>query len=535
MLPMCSARSGRMMVSCSTLTKIHFRTPPASEGAQQGSKTPLYSESVTTEVPADLAAALADRYELRRVLGRGGMATVYLAHDGKHHRDVALKVLLPVLAVFLGVERFLKEIRIAARLTHPNILALYDSGEASGFLYYVMPYLGGAALRQRIEAGRLAVDETLAIAAPVADALSYAHRMGIYHRDIKPENILFLQGHPIVADFGIAKAIRTAGGANLTRTGLPLGTPGYMSPEQAAGLADLDERTDVYSLAVVIYEMLVGQIPPPGRWPTEEALAAGRFLDAPASHRDRLTEAGRVVEGALVRGLAIRRDQRTATPAALLEELTGSAPRQRYSEGAVLAIVKRATELEASRPTAGGSMTIGGIEALAGEVGIAPEIVRQAAHSLSELGPSPRELTGLVAKRFREVAYSPWRLMDPTSPPDEPYGVTDLLGLVFFSILTAGILPMVFIVLSRARKRRLRTFFREGVPAMAEIVDFRPEDVGFDVKLTRVRYEFQGGSRRQRGSDLTLPVVADRWRVGDRIEILFLPERNYDSVIVTGY
>lgn len=224
---------------------------------------------MATDVPTDLQAALAERYELTRALGRGGMATVYLAYDRKHRREVALKVLLPGLAAFLGSERFLKEIQIAARLTHPHILALHESGEAAGFLYYVMPYIDGASLRQRIERERrLSAEQALAIAAPVADALSYAHKQGVFHRDIKPENILFSQGHPIVADFGIAKAISTAGGANLTRTGFPLGTPGYMSPEQAAGLTDLDERTDVYSLAVVIYEMLVGE--GPGRWPSAD-------------------------------------------------------------------------------------------------------------------------------------------------------------------------------------------------------------------------------------------------------------------------
>ncbi|HWC72980.1 MAG TPA: serine/threonine-protein kinase, partial [Gemmatimonadales bacterium] len=183
------------------------------------------------DIPAELAAALDHRYALRRVLGRGGMATVYLADDKKHYRAVALKVLLPGLAAFLGAERFLKEIQIAARLTHPHILPLHDSGEAGGFLYYVMPYIEGGSLRQLLEGPpRRALSEAqaLAIAEPVADALTYAHRVGVLHRDIKPENVLFLQGHPIVADFGIAKAVSTAGGANLTRTGFPVGTPGYM-------------------------------------------------------------------------------------------------------------------------------------------------------------------------------------------------------------------------------------------------------------------------------------------------------------------
>jgi len=339
----------------------------------------------SVEIPADLEAALADRYTLRRVLGRGGMATVYLADDKKHYRAVALKVLLPGLAAFLGAERFLKEIQIAARLQHPHILTLHDSGEAGGFLYYVMPYIDGGSLRQQLEGPprrALSQQQALAIAEPVSDALSYAHRMGVLHRDVKPENILFSQGHPIVADFGIAKAVSTAGGANLTRTGFPIGTPGYMSPEQAAGLTDLDERTDVYSLAVVVYEMLVGDVP--GRWPTEDAVRAGRFLEASASHRTRLTSIGSRIEGALVRGLAIRHDQRTATTAALLDELArgGSGPRRRYDKDEVQEIVKRATELEANK-TAAGAMTIGGVQALAGEVGVAPEIVRAAAESLA--------------------------------------------------------------------------------------------------------------------------------------------------------
>src|SRR2546423_13804034 len=321
------------------------------------------------------------------------MATVYLADDKKHHRAVALKVLLPGLAAFLGAERFLKEIQIAARLQHPHILTLHDSGEAGGFLYYVMPYIEGGSLRQQLEGPprrALSQQQAFAIAEPVADALTYAHRMGVLHRDIKPENILFLQGHPIVADFGIAKAVSTAGGANLTRAGFPVGTPGYMSPEQAAGLTDLDERTDVYSLAVVVYEMLVGDVP--GRWPTEDAVRAGRFLEASASHRPRLTALGSRIESALVRGLAIRQDQRTASTAAFINELArSSGSRRRYDKAEVQEIVKRATELEASNQTASGALTIGGVQALAGEVGVAPEHVRAAADSLQ---PSYGSTTG---------------------------------------------------------------------------------------------------------------------------------------------
>src|SRR5256714_1565333 len=398
------------------------RAPPRFESPLASLLSPsgLYCDAVPPDIPLDLAAALAERYELREVLGRGGMATVYLAYDRKHRRDVALKVLLPGLAAFLGVERFLKEIQVAARLTPPHILALHDSGEAGGFLYYVMPYIDGGSLRQQLAGKRPPnADQALAIDGPVADALSYAHRMGVLHRDIKPENILFSQGHPIVADFGIAKAISTAGGANLTRTGFPVGTPGYMSPEQAAGLTGLDERPGVYSWAVVIYEMLVGEVP--GRWPTEEAVRAGRFLEAAQSHRTRLTAAGRDIEAALVRGLAIRHDQRTATPALLMEELSqsGSGSRRRYDKDEVQEIVNRATELEANKTTAG-AMTIGGVEALAGEVGVAPDLVRAAAESMQT-----------------PVSYAPPGALPPNRVNHWVAGPTELL----FERVVAGELP----------------------------------------------------------------------------------------------
>jgi len=218
-----------------------------------------------------IAAALADRYRIDRELGQGGMATVFLAEDLKHHRQVAIKVLKPELAAALGAERFLREITTTANLRHPHILPLYDSGEADGFLYYVMPYVEGEALRERLEREKqLPLDEALRIAAEVADALSYAHSRGVIHRDIKPENILLENGHAVVADFGIAKALDEAGGGSLTQTGTAIGTPQYMSPEQAAGQKDLDGRSDLYSLACVLYEMLGGQ--PPFTGPTVKSV-----------------------------------------------------------------------------------------------------------------------------------------------------------------------------------------------------------------------------------------------------------------------
>ncbi|MCH7876361.1 MAG: serine/threonine protein kinase [Gemmatimonadetes bacterium] len=206
-----------------------------------------------------LKVALADRYKIERELGSGGMATVYLAEDLKHKRKVAVKVLKPELSAILGGERFLKEIEVTANLQHPNILPLYDSGEADTFLYYVMPYVEGETLRDKLAREKqLSVEDTVEIAKAVAGALSYAHSHGVIHRDIKPENILLESGQAVVADFGIALAVSTAGGNRLTESGLSLGTPQYMSPEQATGDRDLDARTDVYALGAVVYIGLAG-------------------------------------------------------------------------------------------------------------------------------------------------------------------------------------------------------------------------------------------------------------------------------------
>jgi serine/threonine protein kinase len=223
---------------------------------------------------ARLNAALEGRYRIESELGEGGMATVYLADDIKHERKVALKVLKPELAAVVGAERFLAEIKTTANLQHPHILPLFDSGEADTFLFYVMPYVQGETLRERIDREKqLGVEEAIALTRKVADALDYAHENGVVHRDIKPGNILLSQrGEPLVADFGIALAVAQAGGGRITETGLSLGTPHYMSPEQATGDRDVDPRSDLYALGCVLYEMLAGE--PPFSAPTGQAILA---------------------------------------------------------------------------------------------------------------------------------------------------------------------------------------------------------------------------------------------------------------------
>ncbi|HET7249031.1 MAG TPA: serine/threonine-protein kinase, partial [Gemmatimonadales bacterium] len=230
-----------------------------------------------TDSLARLRAALTGRYTVERLLGRGGMAAVYLAHDLVHHRPVALKVLRPELAAAVGPERFLREITLTQSLHHPNILPLLDSGEGA-FLYYVMPYLEGESLRERLTCERqLPLDDALQITREVADALDYAHAQQVIHRDIKPENILLSSGHAVVTDFGIARAITVAGSVAVTETGIAVGTPAYMSPEQASGSQNLDGRSDLYSLGCVLYEMLVGETPYNG--PTPQAILARKLSE----------------------------------------------------------------------------------------------------------------------------------------------------------------------------------------------------------------------------------------------------------------
>ena len=255
------------------------------------------------ELQDRLQAALANRYAIQREVGRGGMATVYLAQDLRHRRPVAVKILHPHLAASVGPERFKREVEIAARLSHPHILTLIDSGEVEGLLYYVMPFIEGESLRGRLDRERqLPISDALEITRHVATALGYAHARGVIHRDIKPENIMLHEGEPMITDFGIAKAVSGASAEQLTQTGTVIGTPAYMSPEQASGDADIDGRSDQYSLACVLYEMLAGR--PPFTGPSPQAIMMKQFAEPSPSVCKTRPEVPETLDRALMKALA---------------------------------------------------------------------------------------------------------------------------------------------------------------------------------------------------------------------------------------
>ncbi|MFI5312416.1 MAG: protein kinase, partial [Gemmatimonadales bacterium] len=276
-----------------------------------------------------LQSSLADRYTVEREIGRGGMAMVYLAQDVRHHRPVAVKLLHPHLAMSIGPERFLREIQIAARLQHPHIVPLYDSGHTDDFLYYVMPFIAGESLRQRLDRERrLPLEEAARLARGVASALDYAHRQGIVHRDIKPENVMLHDGEALVTDFGIAKAFTAAASDKLTSTGSAVGTPWYMSPEQMSGEVELDARSDIYSLGAMLFEMIVGEAPFTG--PNLQSIMAKVFNTPVPSLREQRDEVPAWLQETAERALAKQAGDRFATAAAFAQALTwpvgGSTP-----------------------------------------------------------------------------------------------------------------------------------------------------------------------------------------------------------------
>ena len=265
-------------------------------------------------------AAFADRYEIEREVGQGGMAIVYVARDLKHDRQVAVKILRPELAAALGGDRFTREIQIIARLSHPHILPLHDSGEMGGYLFYVMPFVEGESLRKKLQRdGRLPIHEALRILREVVDALAYAHGHGIVHRDIKPDNVMLSGRHAIVADFGVAKAVSAAGGEKLTTVGVALGTPSYMSPEQAMGEGDIDHRSDIYSVGALAYEMLTGETPFDKQ--TAQAILAAQVMEQPEEITEKRSNVSPGLNDLIMRCLQKDRADRWQTAEELLPQL----------------------------------------------------------------------------------------------------------------------------------------------------------------------------------------------------------------------
>jgi serine/threonine-protein kinase len=344
-----------------------------------------------TELLERLRASLADRYEVQKAVGEGGMALVFLARDIKHDRRVAVKVLRPELAASLGTDRFLREIRLAAQLQHPNILALYDSGEAAGLLFYVMPFVEGESLRDRLTREKqLPIDEAVMLVREAADALHFAHHRGVIHRDIKPENILISGGHALVADFGIARAVSEAGREKLTQTGMAVGTPHYMSPEQASG-GEVDARSDVYSLGCVLYELLVGQ--PPFDGPTAMAILARHSLEGVPSMRvvrrtvpEELEEA---VDQALEKAPADRFQSAAQFSEALFSVNLSTVSHRISSRASTSRLIARRRRQRRTRILIGTAVVV-----LAGAA-IGMAVLRHGGQPATRAGPDPRSIAVL--------------------------------------------------------------------------------------------------------------------------------------------
>ena len=362
---------------------------------------------------------LAGRYRVERELGRGGTAMVYLAQDLKHNRKVALKILNPRLAAILGSDRFLREIEIVAQLNHPHVLPLHDSGQTGTLLYYVMPYIEGESLRDQLQRrGRLPVGDVLRLTREIADGLGYAHRLGIVHRDIKPENILLSEGHAVVADFGIAQALSVASASRLTDVGIAVGTPVYMSPEQARGEGEITARTDVYGLACVVYEMLAGE--PPFTGPNVETVLAQKSVGRVPSLRQVSGTFPPAIDDALTRALAPKPTDRFETPVELAEALARAwerrmrVARQWRSWAAVAAVVAAAVivaRLLPGRDADNAGEPVAGLSAAGVRVGVLPpDVLGASADSANRSGALVQYLLAAELTRYRGLA-----VVDPLS------------------------------------------------------------------------------------------------------------------------
>ncbi len=411
---------------------------------------------------ARLNAALAGHYEIDREVGRGGMASVFLAQDLKHGRRVAIKVLHPELAAAVGASRFLREIETAAKLTHPHILSLHDSGERDGLLYYVMPYVEGESLRDRLTHVRqLPLDDALRIASDVADALSFAHEHGVVQRDIKPENILLSGRHAIVADFGIARAIQRAAGDTVTDTGVTLGTPQYMSPEQGSGQHEIDGRSDIYALGCVLYEMLTGE--PPFSGPSVQSIVAKHMTAEVPSVRTLRPTTPPKVERVIARTLA-------------------KSPADRYQDAGGLL---RDLEHAAGTTTA---------EQIDASLGTTPPPVKQVEQ------PTSRSRIGLLGAALLAVlaAFAIWRAGNrpdlASSTPERSPASRSLAVLPFDAVGTAA----------------ESTYFADGITE--EIIDAIGRTPGLRVISRTSAFAFKA----KRG--LTMQQIADSLKVGTILE-----------------
>jgi eukaryotic-like serine/threonine-protein kinase len=461
-----------------------------------------------------LRAALGSRYRLVREVGRGGMATVYLADDLKHDRRVAVKVLHPELAAALGAERFLREIQIAAVLAHPHILPLHDSGEADGFIYYVMPYVEGETLRDRLTRQRqLSIEEAVGIVHEVADALTYAHGRGIVHRDIKPENILFMGGHAVVADFGVATAVGVAAGSRLTESGLALGTPRYMSPEQAMGQTDVDGRSDTYALGCVLYEMLAGD--PPFGGSTVQAVLA-RKLTEPVPRLSILRETvSPALEEAVGRALAKAPADRFATTAEFAAAAAkGAAPGSPSDRPP--GRDRRATARPAARPRVAPAVVLV-LAILAAVVGIVWRLQPGEREGATQ---PPAGAQGSATQGPPTVAVLPFENLGPAADDYFAAGMTDEIASRLGTVSGLGLVP------SRATQRYARTTMTMREIGRELGIDYllagsvRWADTGRDARSVRVTIELlRARDERQLWSTTYDRVIDDIFEVQSDIAV----------------
>lgn len=435
---------------------------------------------------------VAERYEVIRPLGRGTFAHTLLAQDIRLSRKVALKVLHPRGAADLkAYELFEREAAVLRDLRHPGVPAIHASfraqWEGADAAFLVMEYIEGSSLAELIADRRhLEHAEVMNLFVELLGVLDYLHSRvpPVLHRDIKPANLIMRpEGAPVLVDFG---AVRNVFRSPDDDGSTVVGTYGYMPYEQYMGQAS--PASDLYALGATFLHLLTGRPPP------EFMTTAGRLEIPPA------LPCGEPLRGALVRMLAPAQADRFQSAREVRAALLGGPSRVTLTPS---------------------------------EAGTSTDLAPRESPASIQLGPVPRRLTGDNARLLRAVSYTPWQLMNTQARGHEGFGVVDVILLAFFSLITAGILPAIFFSYYFSRRRRYKRFVRAGLPAMARVLDKQDEKIGFDEKLTRVRYEFEVDGRRRRGSDQVLPAIGEHWDPGDLIQVLYLPDRDFDSVIIS--